>query len=62
MKLNWQAIVNAVAAIYKAFFSGKKVGGVVLPDEKPGMPPLRGSQFDSTPHQIEPPRSNGRPF
>jgi len=57
--MKWQAIVDAIAAIYKAFFKGKTVGGVVLPSEGQ-TPPLKGSQFDSKPHQIEPPNIGSR--
>ena len=55
MKLNLQSIVDAIAAIYKAFFKGKTVGGVVLPSEGQ-VPPLRGSKFDSKPAPVEPPK------
>ena len=56
---NWQSVVDAIAAIYKAFFKGRKVGGVVLPSEG-NVPPLRGSQFDSKPAPVEPPKVGGR--
>jgi len=59
MKINWQSIVDAVAAIYKAFFKGKVVGGVVLPSEG-HTPPLKGSPFDSKPAPIEPPQVGGK--
>jgi hypothetical protein len=55
MKVNWQAIVDAVAAIYRAFFKGKTIGGVTLP-EQGHVPPLRGSKFDSAPHTPGPPK------
>ena len=58
MKFDWQSIVNAVAAIYKAFFSGKKVGGVVLPNQNQGAtPPKTGLD---QPHKFEPPDLAGR--
>ena len=59
MKINWQSIVDAIAAIYKAFFKGKVVGGVVLPSEDQ-TPPLKGSPFDSKPAPVEPPQEIGR--
>jgi hypothetical protein len=54
MKLPWQKIADVVEWAYKNFLSGKtvKVGGqdVVLPNQG-HVPPMRGSQFDSKPHQ-----------
>lgn len=59
MKINLQSVVDAIAAIYKAFFKGRKVGGVVLPSEGQ-VPPLRGSKFDSKPAAVEPPKVAGK--
>ena len=55
MKFNLQSIVDAIAAIYRAFLKGKVVGGVVLPSEG-HTPPLKGSKFDSKPAPVEPPK------
>lgn len=60
MKMNWQSVVDAIAAIYRAFFKGKTVGGVVLPSEGQSVPPLRGSKFDSKPAPFEPPDLAGK--
>lgn len=59
MKINLQSVVDAIAAIYRAFFKGRKVGGVVLPNEGQ-VPPLRGSKFDSKPAAVEPPKVSGK--
>lgn len=62
---NLQAIVDTIAAIYKAFFKGKTVGGVVLPSQGQGAPPLEPSAthprtgMDDQPHRIEPPKPGG---
>lgn len=60
MKFNFQSILDALAAIYRAFFKGKtiNVGGqpVTLPEQKPGIFPAGQSPLDSTPHRPEPPK------
>lgn len=58
MKISWQAIVDAIAAIYKAFFKGKTVGGVVLPSKGQGATPP-GTGLD-LPHKFEPPDLAGK--
>lgn len=62
MKISLQAIVDALAAIYRAFLKGRtvKIGGqdVTLPSQRQ-VPPLRGSKFDSAPHHITPPADWG---
>lgn len=64
MKISIQAVLDAVAAIYRAFFKGKtiKVGGqdVTLPNQKPTVFPSGQSPFDSTPHKLEPPNLGPR--
>jgi hypothetical protein len=54
MKFPIQSVVTGLAWLYKTFLKGRvvKVGGqdVTLPSQG-NVPPLRGSQFDSKPHQ-----------
>lgn len=62
MKIDGSKIMAILKAIYDAFLKGRKVnvGGteVTLPSQG-NVPPLKGSQFDSKPHTVEPPQVGG---